>query len=96
MTSDLTHALKAKRAALGIGVRQVAEEAGVSFATVARVERGCVPSERVAAALDAWLRGEPHTTLAERVDRLEDQVEQLADQVARMLRLLLSVMGAIS
>lgn len=55
MLADLPAQLKATRDRLGMSLREVAAESGVSFATICRVERGEGLSAKSASRLMRWL-----------------------------------------
>lgn len=51
--------LRSRRKEAGLSVRQAAEDAGVSFSTVTRVESGAQPDLATFVKLCAWLRVRP-------------------------------------
>lgn len=55
--SALGEQLKATRAARGLNLREAAEQSGVSFNTIARIERGKDCTHGHALALQAWIHG---------------------------------------
>lgn len=78
---DIGARLRAKRLAEGLTVRDVENATGISFVSVSRIERGQQPRHHTAQRLEAWLDGRSlsarQISLAERVKRLEDQMERL-------------------
>lgn len=62
---DLAELLKARRSARGLGLRAAAEEAGVSFNTWSRVERGYVPDIETFSRLARWVGHSPADFLGE-------------------------------
>lgn len=56
---ELGKLLRDRRAVKGIGLRRAAEEAGVSFNTLARVERGHVPDIETFSRLAGWVGRSP-------------------------------------
>lgn len=56
---DLAKLLRDRRATKGLGLRAVAEEAGVSFNTIARVERGHVPDIETFSRIARWVGRSP-------------------------------------
>ena len=85
---DLPNALRAKRRADGLSVRDAARLSGVSFSTIARIERGHPASARSEAALRDWLdagRRDAPDPLAERVSALERQVGELLTLLLAMV-----------
>lgn len=57
--NDLARLLRDRRKMLGIGLRTAAHETGVSFNTLARVERGHVPDIETFSRLAHWLGRSP-------------------------------------
>ncbi len=76
-------AVRDKRLREGMNVRQAGEAAGVSFCTIARIERTGSASPAVTAKVLAWLEGRspPSTNVA-----LEDRVARLERHVQSLLR----------
>lgn len=75
---DLSKFLKNQRDTRGIGLRTAAQEAGVSFNTLARVERGHVPDIETFGRLAAWVGRSPADFLGQariRSDSTPDQIE---------------------
>ena len=56
---DLAKMLRDRRATKGLGLRAAAEEAGVSFNTLARVERGHVPDIETFSRIARWVGRSP-------------------------------------
>ena len=56
---DLAKLLRDRRATKGLGLRAAAEEAGVSFNTLARVERGHVPDIETFSRIARWVGHAP-------------------------------------
>ena len=56
---DLAKLLRDRRATKGVGLRAAAEEAGVSFNTLARVERGHVPDIETFSRIARWVGRSP-------------------------------------
>lgn len=56
---DLARLLRDRRATKGLGLRAAAEEAGVSFNTLARVERGHVPDIETFSRMARWVGHSP-------------------------------------
>lgn len=56
---DLGKALRDRRATKGVGLRAAAEESGVSFNTLARVERGHVPDIETFSRIARWVGKSP-------------------------------------
>ena len=56
---DLAKLLRDRRATKGFGLRAAAEEAGVSFNTLSRVERGHVPDIETFSRLARWVGRSP-------------------------------------
>ena len=56
---DLAKMLRDRRATKGLGLRVAAEEAGVSFNTLARVERGHVPDIETFSRIARWVGRSP-------------------------------------
>ena len=56
---DLAKLLRDRRATKGLGLRAAAEEAGVSFNTLARVERGHVPDIETFSRMARWVGRSP-------------------------------------
>ena len=63
---DLARLLRDRRDTKGIGLRTAAGEAGVSFNTLARVERGHVPDIETFSRLARWLGRSPADFLGQR------------------------------
>lgn len=56
---DLAKLLRDRRATKGLGLRGAAEEAGVSFNTLARVEKGHVPDIETFSRIARWIGRSP-------------------------------------
>ena len=56
---DLAKLLRDRRATKGLGLRAAAEEAGVSFNTLARVERGHIPDIETFSRIARWVGRSP-------------------------------------
>ena len=56
---DLARLLRDRRATKGLGLRAAAEEAGVSFNTLARVEKGHVPDIETFSRIARWVGRSP-------------------------------------
>ena len=56
---DLAKLLRDRRAMKGLGLRSAAEEAGVSFNTLARVEKGHVPDIETFSRIARWVGRSP-------------------------------------
>jgi transcriptional regulator with XRE-family HTH domain len=56
---DLAKLLRDRRATRGLGLRAAAEEAGVSFNTLARVEKGHVPDIETFSRIARWVGRSP-------------------------------------
>lgn len=56
---DLAQLLRDRRATRGLGLRAAAEEAGVSFNTLARVEKGHVPDIETFSRIARWVGHSP-------------------------------------
>ena len=56
---DLAKLLRDRRATKGVGLRAAAEEAGVSFNTLARVEKGHVPDIETFSRIARWVGRSP-------------------------------------
>ncbi|MYA09951.1 MAG: helix-turn-helix transcriptional regulator [Holophagales bacterium] len=56
---DLAQLLRDRRATKGLGLRAAAEEAGVSFNTLARVEKGHVPDIETFSRIARWVGHSP-------------------------------------
>lgn len=67
--TDLGLRLKAERTRRGVGLRQAAEETGVSFNTLSRIERGRDCWHRHALAIDAWVGGPDRLVVAGSFER---------------------------
>lgn len=97
---DLGRRIRDKRRAASQSIRKAADEAGVSFSTLSRVEAGAQPDLATFLKLCAWLGVAPESFFVVGPRRPEDTVEEVtrhlvadpglsrdaAEQIARVVR----------
>jgi transcriptional regulator with XRE-family HTH domain len=85
--AGLSSRIRDRRRAEHLSVRQAAEEAGVSFMTLSRVENGSQPDLATFVQLCAWLRIAPETFFSSGPRRQTNTIDAVAQHLAQDPRL---------
>lgn len=85
--SALASQIRERRRSADLSVRQAADEAGISFMTLSRVEKGSQPDLATFVQLCAWLRVAPETFFSAGPRRETNTVDAVARHLAQDPRL---------
>jgi transcriptional regulator with XRE-family HTH domain len=81
--------VKRKRTGQGLNLRDASMSAGISYATMSRIERGFIPDLLTAVKLARWLRCPVETLVLDAASTMQDTVNRAGlDIVSGLIRLL--------
>jgi transcriptional regulator with XRE-family HTH domain len=82
---EIIHNMRKERLRQGYSIRQLSRVMGVSFASLARMERGqCRMSGVSRVKIQAWLAGTPQPTYSLKGNPIEDRLDALETELATL------------